>query len=494
LIKIGEVLLTQKPSFAFWLLRIYGSKSMTQQPFFNLKRATVTRQLSIDELATRVEPSANSDYFLEAVKCFKAEAYRACIIMTSNAVFNAVRGQMNVLAEAKVARANKVVGEVNEAVSSGKTFEGALVTKLRETGVIPPDEIDALAEILAKRNHAAHPNNSDSKPQDAYYVVEKAVDIFLCRQATPFRFAVDTLVRDIYHDGFFTDNTMEDIGKKVREEMSKFEISDYYQIMNDLKKKLKEDKGHEDSKALWFLLGVLDADRPELHAMISKEFFAKKGFNPEHDAFLVDMCVVRPALLTMIDGENRNRLDHTFAKFTETLDEVPGIGEVRSPTAILLALIEVFGRPEVEGRYPKTVKAVLKRFWSHPELSPVLDTALRDQLLDEFLKQASSSEAANERQIADYLIREDAMLATKLTRHQIERIFEAIIKPEFRSQLLDIRNRSFCEIPRLQAVMASPRPAVSSSWRRPAPYLVLEGQDLVLRPRETSLGNAENPA
>ncbi|PDS49750.1 hypothetical protein CO662_22015 [Rhizobium anhuiense] len=443
----------------------------------------MTDILSIEELYQRVRKHPHSDYVLEAVRCFNAQAYRACIIMTCNAVFDTVRHRMNELKAGEVSRAKEVVGAINAAVDSGRTFEGALVTKLRETRVIPAVETDALGEILNKRNNAAHPSNASATAKDAYYVFEKAVTYFLSEQARPLRFAIDILIRDIYSDGFFTDPVIDNVARKVDEEISAFDEADYYLLINDLKKRLVEDKGNEDSKALWFLLGLLESDRPKLHSIIAKEFFAKKGFTPEQDAFLVDMCVVRPPLLSMISGQNRERLDHTFAKFAESLAEVSAERTVRSPTALLSALTSEFEDPGIEGCYPKTVEVALRRFWSHSDLGPLFQTRLKDRLFKHVLEEAEHTDAAAEQDLILYLEREDAALATALSRAQIEKLFVAAMTPHCRKDLREMRDRGFDRIPRLRSVMSTAMSPISG-WRRTSPYLIWEGNDLILRDRE----------
>jgi hypothetical protein len=403
--------------------------------------------------------------------------------MTSNAVFDTLRDRMNELEAGHVPRAASVVAAIKDATSGGRTYEGALVTKLKETGVVPVVETDALAEILDKRNNAAHPSKAASTAKDAYYVFEKAVTYFLCERARPLRFAIDTLMRDIYSDGFFTDPVIDDVARKVDEEIAAFDERDYYLLINDLKKRVVVDKGDEGSRALWFLLGLLESDRPKLHSIISKEFFAKKGFTPEHDSFLVDMCVVRPVLLSMISGQNRERLDHTFAKFAESLTAVSAERVVRSPTALLVALTSQFDDPNAEECYPKTVDVVLRRFWSHPDLGPLLHTKLKNKLFKEVLKQAETGDAAATNDVALYLEREDATLASTLSRVQVESLFKAAVAPGCRKDLHELHESGFHCIPRLRSVMSSTMPP-APGWRRPSPYLVWQGNDLVLKERE----------
>jgi len=445
----------------------------------------VTDILSIEDLYQRVRKHPHSDYVAEAVRCYNAQAYRACIIMTSNAVFDAMRDHMRELEAGQVSRAKSVVAAVNDAIDKGRTYEGALVTKLRETGVVPVVETDALGEILDKRNNAAHPSNANPTAKDAYYVFEKAVTYFLCERARPLRFKIDILMRDIYSEGFFTDAVIDDVARKVDEEIAAFDDADYYLLMSDLKKRLLEDDGNEDSKALWFLLGLLESDRPKLHSIISKEFFAKKGFTPEHDAFLLDMCVVRPSLLSMITGENRERLDHTFARFSASLAAMTNERTVRSPTALLVALANEFEDPSIDGLYPKTVDAVLSRFWSHPDLSSLYRSALSDKLFKKVLQAARSTYGEAETDVAGYLEREDQTLAASLSRADVECLFRIAVAPGCRRDLQEIREGGFHRIPRLRSVMSDIQPP-THKWRRPHPYLLWNGNELVLKKREPS--------
>lgn len=441
-------------------------------------RLLVTEVPPIDDLHKRVRQHHNSDYVAEAVRCYDAGAYRACIIMISNAVFSALQERMELLKAGKVALAGSVVGAVNEATHSGRAYEGALLTKLRETGVVPIVETDALGEILNKRNHAAHANKSAATAKDAYFVFEKAVTYFLCEQARPLQFKIDTLMRDIYTEGYFTDPSIEDVARKVDEEITGFEEGEQYQLVDKLRDRLVKENGDEESKSLWFLLGLLELNRPKLHAAIGKKVFAKKGFIGEQDAFLVDMCVVRPELLTMISGENRKRLDDMFAKLVKAAEAASTEGTVRSPTALLVAIAEKCESPCADSGYPKTVDAVLRRFWSHPDLAVLLGTNLRGKIFRYLMEEA---ERIDDRVVVDlvsYLEREDSTLADALTREQIETLFKALMASNRRQELRELREGSFDRIPRLRQIMSLPR-SPSTGMNPTTSYLILKENNLV---------------
>ncbi|MGV1914284.1 hypothetical protein [Rhizobium sp. 22-785-1] len=432
----------------------------------------------IDDLYQRAVQHRNSDYVAEAVRCYNSGAYRACIIMISNAVFSALQERMEELEAGQVSRAGQVVRAVKKAIEEKRTYEGALLKELRKSKVVPVVETDALGEILTKRNHAAHPNNSAPTAKDAYYVFEKAVTYFLCEQARPLRFAIDTLMRDIYTEGFFTDAIIDDVARKVDEEIAAFNEHEHYQLINELTDRVAEEMGDEDSKSLWFLLGLLELDRSKLNSIIAKEVFAKRGFSPERDAYLVDMCVVRPGLLSMISGENRKRLDDMFANFIESLEKFSAEGTVRSPTALLVAIADNIKDPCIDTGYPRTVDVVLRRFWAHPDLAALFNTNLRGRVFNCVIEEAKRTEDDAETDLASYLEREDSTLADALTRGQIETLFIVLMASDCRKDLRELREGGFDRIQCLREVMSLPKPPLTG-FVPTTSYLILEGNDLV---------------
>lgn len=229
---------------------------------------------------------------------------------------------------------------------------------------------------------------------------------------------------------------------------------------------------------MWFLLGLLELNRPKLHAAIAKKVFAKKGFIAEQDAFLVDMCVVRPELLTMISGENRKRLDDMFAKLVKAAESASTEGTVRSSTALLVAIAEKCENPCAVSGYPRTVDAVLRRFWSHPDLAVLFSTNLRGKMVGYLMEEAERTDEVVGVDLVSYLEREDATLADALTREQIETLFKALVAPNRRQELRELREAAFDRIPRLREVMSLPRPP-SGGLIPTRAYLILKGNNLV---------------
>ena len=307
--------------------------------FFTTNGVFMSNELSIEHLYEQARENPHSDYLAEAVRCFNAKAYRACIIMTSNAVFSYMREYMQELGRLAGGEARLVTAAVNEAVSASKSYEGALLTALMEKDALSVDDRLALREILDKRNTAAHPSGSSATRDDAYYVFKKAVERFLSKKPQLPGIAVEQLLDDIEHKAFFVDYTLDDVARTVADAMRTIDPSTYPRLLGKLRKTIETEGGNPEANSLIFLCGLAKLDLATVNTQIHRSFFEKqRGFDPDGDAFLIDLCFAWPGFLSMTVGEQRYRLDDMFANTFEAFEELPMSSVVRSPVVSAVSI------------------------------------------------------------------------------------------------------------------------------------------------------------
>ncbi|WFU49153.1 hypothetical protein [Sinorhizobium terangae] len=443
----------------------------------------MTETVTVEQLYQKAQDNPYAEYLSEALRCFNAEAYRACIIMTSNAVFRSLRDYIEDLARLDVYDAEQVVSAINDAEKSGKTFEGALLTKLKEGKVILPDDQVALREILDKRNTAAHPNGYTGNRDDAHAVFKKAVNHFLSERPALPKFALQKLMNDLRSERFFAGKMVDDVARTAADAMRAIHPTTYNWFISELHKVIVADRGHEDSNAVMFLSGLASLNLEGVNERIQHVFFNKRqGFDVVSDAFLIELCYVWPRFLSITDGEDRRRLDDMFARFCEQFNELPDRDIVRSPLALITALENELGGQQASATYPKTVTTILGRFCHSPDMGFLASTGLRSRYLKAILDLLRSKDSLAEERVVKLLQSSDRVLARSLSRHDIEQIFKALIDPARRGDAVKMRKAGFSDIPHLRDVLSSPTAPVSQNadWRRPGTYLKLVGENLVL--------------
>jgi hypothetical protein len=118
------------------------------------------------ELPDKVPGVAEKAFLQEAMKCYRVEAYRACIVMTWNLAFDHLRGWVlkdaGRLADFNTTIPKKFPKRGNYTVSTVEHFDEFTESEFIEicytAGVITKNLTEILREKLKRRNAAAHPS------------------------------------------------------------------------------------------------------------------------------------------------------------------------------------------------------------------------------------------------------------------------------------------------------------------------------------------------
>jgi hypothetical protein len=128
---------------------------------------TIALHEVLSRLPSQLSVSAESEYLEEALKCLRATAYRAAIVMAWNVAYDHL---LTVIMTRELQRYNQAVGQPNvlggkkSPVSSREDFqkwkESEVLEVCRLSGITSKEVAKVLAEKLEKRNSAAHPSGS----------------------------------------------------------------------------------------------------------------------------------------------------------------------------------------------------------------------------------------------------------------------------------------------------------------------------------------------
>lgn len=407
----------------------------------------MTDNLTVEQLYERARFNSYAEYLAEAVSCFNSKAYRACIIMTSNAVFQSLRDYIQDLADRGFRDAGIVIAEMNQAIEAGKAFEGVLENSLKNVAAFLPDDQLALREIRDKRNTAAHPNGYTGNRDDAYSVLKKAVNHFLSNRPDLPKLAMAKLLEDLESHTFFSSDLADDASRTVADAMTTIHPSSYNWLVNELQARVSADAGKHDSNAVTFLCGLVRLEIPAVNERIHHVFFKKrKGFDPTEDAVLVELVASYSRFLVMTTGEDRHRLDAMFKRFCEKFDNLPDAELLRSPQWLMNALERVFRLSEAAGAYPATVATILGKFPVHTDFHYLAATDLKEMYVAALIRSLQPRSSEAEEVLAAMLKEHEKFFSRFLSPSDLRRLFEALD----RARGSGSREGSFPELRRLR--------------------------------------------
>ena len=167
--------------------------------------------IDLDELALRCRDEQARRYIDESVKCYKAGAYRSCIVSTWNAVVFDFLHKLGELELTGDPNARKRLGEFEAIRAGGEAslkqaleFERNVIElAANEFELLTPLEKIDLKRINDDRNRCAHP--SMQSPEDPYQPtaelarthLRNAVEILLQREPVQGKAALDRIIGEI---------------------------------------------------------------------------------------------------------------------------------------------------------------------------------------------------------------------------------------------------------------------------------------------------------
>lgn len=173
--------------------------------------------IDLEELMLACRTQRAEAYIQEAVNCYKAGAYRSCIVATWVAVAYDIIDKMRDLALQGDGEAEQQIQEFERIVNQGETkrsvkFEDGLLDLAKDQfDLLSPIEYEDLVRVRADRHRCAHPSSLPGdvlyqpSPETARAHMRNAVEHLLSREPLQGQAALETVMRDIRSDYFPTD-------------------------------------------------------------------------------------------------------------------------------------------------------------------------------------------------------------------------------------------------------------------------------------------------
>jgi hypothetical protein len=168
----------------------------------------------LDELVLRCRNEQAKQFIAEAVACYRAGAFRSCIVATWTAVVYDFLQKLRELeltgdakARAHLERFEKIRGDAD--IPAALVFERNVLSMARnEFELLSPLEYEDLARLLDDRNRCAHPSMNTSEepyrasPELARYHLRNAVTHMLQHPPVQGKAALDRLIREAFSQYF----------------------------------------------------------------------------------------------------------------------------------------------------------------------------------------------------------------------------------------------------------------------------------------------------
>lgn len=229
----------------------------------------------LEELIASVHSAENRSYMREAVSCYMAGAYRACIVLTFIALFDDIAKKLNELGNVNK-KARTLSQEIEKRKNEQDIFESYLLDQLKSLNLIPAIDHEFYEIVKKLRNKSAHPSGHMCSAEEARFVMYEAVSRFMKNANFSTTQACDEILANISDENFFPSNLITHTSEVVRKETSSVHEEAIPYLIEKLIDKYSTSEGTTQRNCEYFMTGLAKLGNQETCKQISKRLIEKK--------------------------------------------------------------------------------------------------------------------------------------------------------------------------------------------------------------------------
>ena len=389
----------------------------------------------------------------EALRCYQAGAFRACVVLSYIAVFDDLREKLSPLAKVN-ATAKTIHLAIEKKANGQEVFESDLANQLASARLIDAAHKTKLEIIIQLRNKAAHPSRVNASAEEARFVFFEVIDKFLSEPQLQTTHAADAIIAALPKGNYFPSTQINEIKDTVEADIKTL----HDQAAPYLVHKLVElrDSGDSTAKnvARSYLMGLASLKSPLFRAPLQKTVVIGKGQDSDYAAVIIALLRVDPALADNLANVASKRIVSLLkSAIAETSAEKP-LTRLAHPLGWLRSFIEVHGQEKIWTEYQSVVESLIEKYMYDSSLMSIItdDGPIHEAYYTAFEQEVRSSDYNRQNRAAKALPGLDEELGDSLSPEKALRLIAAVTKAADGNAFsaIDVRDAKFKAVPQLR--------------------------------------------
>lgn len=261
----------------------------------------------MEELVSSIRNTEMKDYMREAISCYMAGAYRACVVLTFIAMFEDISKKLEELGKVNK-KARNISQEIEKRKNEQDIFESYLLDQLKANNLIPAIDHDFYQMIKTLRNKSAHPSGHKCSAEEARFVIYESITRFMCHPNFSTTQACDEILSRIGDDNFFPSNAISNTLATVKKEMSVVHETAIPYLLEKLIEKYLASEKITSRNCDFFVNGLAKIDNDEVCKEIKARLIEKKITNKNFHAIIFSAICANAKLLNDTDPVTLSRI------------------------------------------------------------------------------------------------------------------------------------------------------------------------------------------
>jgi hypothetical protein len=374
----------------------------------------------MEELIAQIVRSDSRDYMSEALGCYQAGAFRACVVLSYIALFDDLRAKLKPLAGVN-STAKMLHEEIEKRAMNQEIYESYLADQLAATKVIDSGQKTALEIIIKLRNKAAHPSGIHATAEEARYVFKEIVEKFLRLPALETTIAADSILSMLDQGNYFPTNKLQDIATIVAADIIGVHEQALPYLIAKLFKNRSDAAGAPRTHVRFFLWGLASLKKDSIRSRLKSQLVELVKSTGEAGLAL-GLLHVDPALAEGMEKADKDRISSLIQQ--SVTGDMTRLG---NPLGVMAALVAEFGQDKIWSEYKSALDSLLDKYLLDEGMVRIVSKpgVIQEEYLKLFEARASSSQFETANRAASALLNLDGVLAAVISSEQCFRLLAA---------------------------------------------------------------------
>lgn len=409
----------------------------------------------MEELISSIEDNQVKDYMKEAMSCYMANAYRACIVLTYLALFDDIVKKLGELGKVNK-KAKKIYDEAQNKINEQDVYENYLIEQLASNSLIPKLDTSFLDILRQLRNKSAHPSGHSASAEEARFVFYESINRFLSKPILTTTQLVDDILARLDDQHFFPSSSVSKVADIVKKEILNIHQETLPYLVNKLLDKYLNSNSDIKKNSGFFLNGLAHLKEKELSSCLKKYIIDSKCSDSECSSLILRMISANGSLLLNLESVTYDRLKSVISEKIKNSNLTDSDSELSHPSMVLSSILGSCGEDLMLTYFKSQLTELFqKNIFS---ISFISHMSGNEKVVKLYLEEAYSQAGSSDFNIANNFSRSisdiDGYLSESLTEEQafllIANIMKAAECGAWAAQSL--KSSKFSSIPKIKKI------------------------------------------
>lgn len=383
----------------------------------------------MEELIGTIEDINMQSYMREALRCYMADAHRACIIMSFITIHENIYTKLDRLALVN-RTAKTIYDEITPLRENQAVFEKEMVDRLSKENIISKLDASFVTLLGNLRNKSAHPSGHSPSAEEARYVFSESISRFLSKPILSAHQVSDEILESLGGGNLFPTLKVSDYATIVQHELSRMSLEGLPYLLNKLISNLDSPNEIIKTNALRFILGMgCEGAKDETISSIKKILIEKQIHKTERENCIILIISCNYKLLENLSPPTYIRLNEVIIKNNDQADLSSPTNKTKNPLQNLKSISKL--SPELSKlHFMRSASSIINKFKYNTDLYQIVESSswMVDLLFETLLNEARNYDFTNANNFAKFIVNVDDTVCKILTSKQCFSLLAGIYK------------------------------------------------------------------